>query len=429
MIEEIRTVKAASLEPDDRAVLLGAGAQEMGWLWAAQSLPSLLLALYAGLWVDRLPRRPLLIATDLGQAVVLAAVPVAAVTGHLRLELLYPLAFAASTLAILSELAHASYLPVLIGRGQLVEGNSQLALLGQVTKVVGPALAGALIQAVTAPLALVADAASFVASAGLLGSIRAREPARPPAPRRQALWRELGAGLRVVAAHPILRTLTGAWGLYFFFDSLFQGQIPLYVTRDLQLTPATLGIIISLSSIGGVAGALLAGRVAARFGLGPTLAGSVLVGALGELLVPAARGPALALVVTLVVAHVLVRATDMIFYINYTSVWQALTPDRLRGRVGGTIRVLTAGSVPVGALIGGALGEALGLRATAVVAGLGVVVAFLWLALSPVRTLRELPDQPEEPGDDTAADPPAPQAPSGPLLDTPDARQPVAGGL
>jgi hypothetical protein len=113
-------------------------------------------------------------------------------------------------------------------------------------------LGGALIPAVTAPLALVADAASFVASAGLLGTIRAREPVRPPAPRRQALWGELGAGLRVVVAHPMLRTLTGAWGLYFFFDRLFQGQIPLYVTRDLGITPAALGFNIAPSSIGGI---------------------------------------------------------------------------------------------------------------------------------------------------------------------------------
>ena len=292
-----------------------------------------------------------------------------------------------------------------------------------------PALAGGLVQAVTAPLALVVDAASFVASAGLLGTIRAREPAPAAPPARQPLWRALGAGLRVIVAHPVLRTLTGAWGLYFFFDSLFQGQFPLYVTRDLALTPATLGLIISLSSIGGVAGALLAGRVAARFGLGPTLAGAVLIGALGELLVAAAGGPDVAVVATLVLAHVLVRATDMVFSINYTSVWQALTPDRLRGRVGGTVRVLTAGSVPLGAVIGGAIGEAVGLRATAVIAGLGVVGAFLWLVLSPVRALRELPEQPEEPGDGTAAEAPAPEAPPGSQMDAPDARQPAARGF
>lgn len=377
------------------AVALGAGAREMGWLWAAQSLPALLLGLVAGMWVDRLPRRMVLIATDLGRAVILAAIPAAAFFGQLQLALLYPLAFLASMLAILSDVAHVSYLPILVGRDRLVEGNSKLALVGQITKVTGPSLAGGLVQVATAPLALLADAASFLVSAGLLGTIRRGEPAPAPAAARTALWRETGEGLRFVASHPVLRTLTGAWGLYFFFDSLFQGQFPLYVTRDLGIAPTTFGFIISVSGLGGVLGALVAGGVVTRFGLGPTLAGAILVGALGELLVAAAQGPTLVAAAVLILAHVLVRSTDMIFYINYTSACQTLTPDTLQGRVNGTIYVLTAGTVPLGALIGGLLGEAMGLRATAVVAGLGVVIAFLCLALSPVRSIRRLGAGPE----------------------------------
>ena len=288
------------------AIALGAGPKEMGWLAAARFLPTLLLGLLVGTWVDRLPRRPLLIATDLAQGVVVAGVPLAALTGHLRLEVIYLAAFLVNTLAVLAEVAHTSYLPTLIDRKRLMDGNSSIAVGQQVARVAGPSLAGALVQAATAPIALLADAVSFVVSAVLLGTIRTREPvrARPvgrPSPRELA--REIAAGLRFVVAHPVLRTLTGVWGLYYCAFFFFWGQYPLYATRDL-----------------------------------------------------------------------------------------GLTPDGLRGRVQASVRVFTAGTAPIGALVGGFLGEAVGLRATALVAGLGVLVAFAWLALSPVRSLRALPD-------------------------------------
>jgi MFS family permease len=236
------------------AVALGAGPREMGWLAAARTLPVLLFGLVAGTWVDRLPRRPLLIATDLVRAALLCSVPAAMLLGQLRLDLLYAVAFLAGVLALVSQVAHASYLPALVGREQLVEGNSKLAETGQVASVVGPSLGGALVQLVTAPMALLVDALSFVASAVLLGTIRRRE-ARPTAPaERRALWREIGEGLRFVVAHPVLRTLTGAWGLYFLFDALFWGLYPLYVTRELGVSPAGLGLLFAIGGVGGVLG-------------------------------------------------------------------------------------------------------------------------------------------------------------------------------
>jgi Major Facilitator Superfamily len=346
------------------AVALGAGPKEMGWLAAARFLPTLLLGLLAGTWVDRLPRRPLLILTDLGRGAVLAVVPVAALTGHLRLEVLYPVAFLASALAVLAEVAHAAYLPALVERERLVEANSGLAVGAQTVKVAGPSLAGALVQAATAPLALVVDAVSFVVSAALLGTIRTREPARPrTSPGRGALWREVGDGVRFVVAHPVLRPLTGGWGLYFFAFFLFWGQYPLYVTRELGLSPAAFGLIGSLSAVAGVLGAVATGPVTARWGLGPTMTAAVLVGAVGTLLLPVAGGSALAAAAILVLAEALLRSTDQFFWINYMSVCQALTPDRLRGRVNASVRVFSAGTVPLAALLGGALARPLAARA------------------------------------------------------------------
>jgi MFS family permease len=209
----------------------------------------------------------------------------------------------------------------------------------------------------------------------------------------RALGREIGDGVRFVVAHPVLRPLTAGWALYYFAFFLFWGQYPLYVTGDLGLAPAAFGVIGSLSAVAGVLGAVATNPVTARWGLGRTMTGAVLVGALGTLLLPLAGGPALAAAAVLVLAEGLLRATDQFFWINYTSVCQALTPDRLRGRVNASVRVCSAGTVPVAALLGGAIGEAIGLRATAAVAGVGVLLAFGLLALSPVRSLRTLPDE------------------------------------
>jgi predicted MFS family arabinose efflux permease len=355
---------------------------------------------------------------------VLATIPLAALLGVLRLELLYPLAFLVSTLAVFAEVAHPAYLPSLVGRERLVEGNSKLALGGQVARIAGPTAAGALVQAATAPLAILADAASFVVSAILVGTIRAREPAPARPAARRHLWQDIGEGLAIVLRHPVLRTLTGAWGLYFLFFFLFYSLYVLYATSELGLSPATLGVIVSVASVGGVLGALVTERVTARFGVGPTMAGALLVAAVGMLLFPLAGGPTALAVAVLIAAQALIRTTDQLFYINYLSVCQALTPDRLQGRVNASIRVFTAGTIPLGALVGGLLGETIGLRAVGVVAAAGVFLAFLWVALSSVRSLRVLPT---EALDTSPVSPPsvAPE-PDAPPLESPDSRQPAA---
>jgi predicted MFS family arabinose efflux permease len=192
----------------------------------------------------------------------------------------------------------------------------------------------------------------------------------------------------------VLGALTGEWGSTSFTFFVSWGQYPLYATRDLGLSPAAFGVVLSVVAVGGVVGALANERVTRRFGLGPTMAGAVFFGALGVLLVPAAPAFGAAAVV-LVLGQGLVRITDQLYAINYTSVLQARTPDRLRGRVNAAVRVLTAGTAPLGAVLGGALGEAIGLQATAVVAGVGVLLAFLWVALSPARSLRSLTAEPD----------------------------------
>ena len=375
------------------AVALGAGPKEMGWLATCQFLPTLLLGLLAGAWVDRLPRRPLLIATDIGRGLVLAVIPVAALTGQLRLEVLYPVAFLANALAVLAEIARTAYIPALVGRGRLVEANSAVAAGHQGAKVAGPALAGLLVQAATAPLALLADAVSFAASAVLLVTIRTREVARARSASGRGLrvlWQEIVDGLRFVVAHPVLRPLTGVWGLYYLVFFLFWGQFALYATRDLGLSPVLFGVVGSLAAVAGVLGAVVTAPLTVRFGAGRTMVGAVFGGACGTLLLAVAGGPPQVAAAVLVLGYGLLALTDQLYLINFASTAQALAPDSLRGRVSASIRVVTIGAAPLGAFAGGFLAEAIGLRATAAVAGVGVLLAFAWIALSPVRSLRSL---------------------------------------
>jgi MFS family permease len=398
------------------AVALGAGAREVSWLTAVRFLPLLLLGLPAGVWADRLPRRPLLIATGLVRSAVLASVPLAALAGHLRLEGLFAVAFLVSALAVLAEVGHLAYLPVVVGR-RLVAGNSAAAVGQQAARVAGPSLAGALVQVATAPFALLADAACSLAAAGLLGTIRTREPARAHragAGGFRVLWREVGDGVRFVVADPVLRPLTGVWALFYFAFWLFWAQYPLYATRDLGLSPAALGLGLSIAAVGGVLGAAVAPPVTARLGAGRTLVASVVGGGAGALCVLLLPGPGRSPAVTTIVlalGYGLVLLTDQLYYVNFATAAQGRAPDRLRGRVGAAIRVLTAGvGVPAGAFLGGVLAEAVGLRATAALASLGVVAAVLWLALSPVRALRTLAGEAE--GGPQPAEPPG-NAPAG----------------
>jgi hypothetical protein len=202
--------------PLTAVLTLGASAAQMGVLLAVQFAPVLVLGLVTGVWVDRLPRRPLLIAADLGQALLLGAVPLAAALGLMRIEYLYAVGFLKGGLEVLGQVAAGAYLPAVVGHAGLAEANGRLAMSRSVAGVVGPGLGGALVQLVTAPVALVADALSFVVSAAFLGWVRSAEAA-PPAAGRRGTWAEMGEGLRFVLGHPLLRAQAGAMGLLNFF--------------------------------------------------------------------------------------------------------------------------------------------------------------------------------------------------------------------
>ena len=268
---------------------------DMGLFAVFASVPVLLLGLPAGAWVDRLPRRPILIAADLARLAALLAIPLAALRGQLSLGLLYAVVAVMGVLALIFELAYRAYLPGLVGRAHLVEGNSKLSVTDSLAEIGGPALTGALVQTITAPLAIALDALTFLISAVSLGLIKApeaRTDVLEPFSGR-SLRREIAAGWRVIGADPVLRAIAIGQAGRAFFGNFFGALYALYAIRDLGLSPAMLGMVISAGGISALAGALLAPWLVRRLGLGRALTRPLLVVGLAGLSTPLAGGPPL----------------------------------------------------------------------------------------------------------------------------------------
>ena len=381
------------------ALTLDASPLQMGMLWAAYTAPALLLGLVAGVWVDRRRRRPTLIATDLLRALVLLAIPAAALLGLLRIELLYLIALLTGALSLLFDVAYGSYLPSLVARDRLPEGNAKLETSRVLARIAGPGLAGLLVRWLTGPIAIAVDAASYLVSAAFLARIAAPEPAPRPPAAGESVRAAVRDGLHAVGRDPILRDTTLSAALWNVSDSIIVAVYVLFATRELGLGAGAVGLVFAAGNAGGVLGALLGARTASRLGPGPTVVRGALLGAVGILLVPLAAGPPPVAAGVLVVAQVLASASLSIGIVTVASVRQAIVPDHLLGRVNATVRFATWGLLPLGSLLGGLLGGLLGLRPTLAVGALLAIAAFVAVWRSPVRTLTTLSDPAGAPRD------------------------------
>jgi MFS family permease len=368
-------------------VALHASPFEMGLLSAMATLPNLLLGLFAGPWVDRALRRPLLIAADGARALLLVSIPISFAFNLLTMGQLYVVLFLFGIGTTVFEVANASYLPGLVGRDQVLSANSRIVASTSVAGAVGPGLAGALVQLLSAPLAILVDSTALVISAALLSTIRSREARPLPPSHHSSLWSELAAGLRPLWQDPLLRSITGSSMIYLFFNNIMVAVYVVYAVRELLIAPGVLGVIYGLGGAGAVFGALLATQAARRLGLGRSLIITNLVGGLFLLLVPAARAAPSAALWVLGLAQCASQMMGAVFYINQTSLRQLATPDQLLGRMNASYRFLTMGMIPLGSLMGGVLSETLGLHAALVVSGGGVLLPVAWLWFSPVRAL------------------------------------------
>jgi MFS family permease len=369
------------------ALLLGAGPGQMALLAAAEVAPGLLLGFFAGVWADRLRRRPLLIAADIGRALALISIPIAAALGALRIEQLYFVALLVSVCSVFFDVAYPSYLPSLLRREDLVEGNSKLVASEAVAEASGWSIAGVLVQVAGAPLAILVDALTFVVSAVSIASIRAKETIPTVADdARQSMARDVAQGLRFVAADPARRTLAAAGALDTLFGNALGALITLYLVRDLHLAPVVMGAIYAVGGVSSLAGSLLAPRISRRWTIGRILLGTMLIYTVGAFTVPLASGPTL-LAVALLVAGQSLDAAHTVHSIVRLSYFQQTTPDWMQGRLHATLRVVEGGARVLGLALGGILGQTIGVRATLFLVCAGKLLGPVLLASPSVRVM------------------------------------------
>jgi MFS family permease len=374
--------------PLTAVLVLGATPAQMGLLGVASRLPELFFGLVAGAWIDRTRRQPILVWTDLGRALLLGTIPLAAMLGYLTFAQLYIVAFAVGTLAIFFSISSISILPSLVRGDQLIEANGKLALSDSVLTIAGPGAAGGLVQLVGAPKAIIADAASYVVSALSLRGVGASEtPAG--ARERRSIWTEIGEGVRELVRTPVLRALAVSVSVGTFGAVMQQTVLMLFLVRELDLTPAVIGVVFACGGAGALLGALSARRVANLVGTGPAIILGNLLWAAGVLLIPLA-GLAGAALPFIIAGQVISGIGGAIWGVNQMSLRQTITPVGLFGRATAARRFLMYNMQIAGAAAGGVLGSVIGLRATLVVGAVCLVMGFLLVLFSPVRNVRDL---------------------------------------
>jgi MFS family permease len=376
-------------------IALDATPFEVGALAAVAMAPFLLVGLPAGAWVDRMRRRVVLIVGDLARAALLATVPLAWWADLLTIWQLYAVAFLTGVFTVFFDVAYQSYLPHLVGRDNLVEGNAKLESVRALAQLGGPALAGQLIRLLTAPVALLVDAIAMAGSALFVTQIRKREerPARRPDAH---LVREIREGLGFVLGHRLLRAIVACTGSFNLCFAAYGAMLILFLERVLGLDAGGIGLVFTLSGAGGLLGAFAARRVADRVGQGPALWLSAAVAAPPALLMPLLAEPGWRLWVAAAAGSV-VSAGVVVYNVTQVSFRQGLTPDHLLGRMNATVRFLVWGTMPLGAILGGVLGELVGVRAALLISAAAGCLAFLPVFLSPLRTMRAMPTQPTPP--------------------------------
>jgi hypothetical protein len=373
-------------------VALNATPFEVGLLAAAETVAFLAVGLPAGAWVDRMRRRSVLIAGDVARAVLLGSVPLAWWADALTMPQLYTVGVLVGVSTVFFDVAYQSYLPHLVGREHLVEGNAKLQAVQGVSQIGGPTAAGLLIQLLTAPVAVAVDALSFLLSALFVQRIRKREdkPERLPDAH---LGREIGEGLRFVLNNRILRSIAMCTGSANFFSNVGAAMLLVLLADELKLSAGVIGVFFSVLALGGLIGAFVARKVAALLGEGPAIWISIAVTAPLVLLQPMIqRGW---LLWAAAAGGALWSFGVVVYNVLQVSFRQGLTPERLLGRMNATMRFLVWGTMPLGSIVGGVLGEVFSVRTALWVAAVGGCLAFLPIFLSPLRSMRHLPTHQE----------------------------------
>ena len=379
--------------------MLGASVFQVSLLTAVEMLPFLLFTLPAGAWLDRMLRRPVLVAADLGRAVVLMSIPIAWLAGALTLWQLYAVAFITGTMTAFFDIADQSYLPAILERDDLVDGNANLQISYSVAQIGGPTLGGNMIAIVAAPLSITVDAISFLISGAFISAIRRREekPARrlDASGRPASIRAEIVEGLRYVLGHRYLRPIAACTGLGNLFGAMLFGIFPFLIWNELKLPPAFYGSVMGLASVGFLVGATLSSRMPHSIGIGRTIIVSAALGSPAYLLITSTTSNLNLAAVTLFVGWFVVAMTQVIYNVAQISLRQAITPSEMQSRMNATMRFIVWGTIPIGSIMGGALATFVPVRVALMIAAVGSFTAIVPLLASPLRDLRDIPAQDE----------------------------------
>jgi MFS family permease len=369
---------------------------QVGVLNALRLAPVIVVALFAGVWLDRSRRRPVLIACSLSCVVFIGLVPVASATGFLSLPLLYVVAVLVGGLNVVFDIGALSYVPNLVEPRQLPEANSKIAASRAVAGISGPAIAGLLVGLLTAPITMSADAISYLFSAAGLLSITRQEPAPEVPGTRVPVRRQIAEGFRAVYGGKVLRSLLAQTTVLNLGFGAMWTIFLVYAIRSLHLSPFKLGIVAGAAAIGGLAGALSTTRIRNALGFGRSMILATAGSSLAPLLFIIPRGAGLVSLTILVVAQIGYGASLQVLNVNSITLRQVVTPKRVLARMNATYRMLLFSATPAGALIAGLLGSAIGLRPMLVIAVIVMATPSLWIFFSPVFRLREMPSGPAE---------------------------------
>jgi len=392
-VSELGSVVTRTAVPLLALLVLGAGPFQMALLVVSASLAVLLVGLFAGVLVDRVRRRPLLIWADAIRAVLLFSIPAAYLAGALHIEQLYLVVFLEGCLGALFDSAYPAYVPTLIGVERVVEGNSKLATSASLAEIGGPGLGGGLVQLIGAPLAIVVDATSFVVSAISLVLIRSPEPARPPRTTATPIRHEIVEGLRLVSRHPVLVPLTLRSIMAHLAGSFYGVLYTIYLIQELHLNPILLGLVISAGGVGSLVGSLFASSLIGRFGLGPTLIWTATGASIIGVLTPLAGGPLFLATLMVFLPQLLGDGLQTIEEVAELSLIQGMVPDQILGRVNATLEFFSHGiAYPIGALSAAAVAGLIGVRGGIAIGWVGMAVSILLLVLSPLPRVRRPSD-------------------------------------
>jgi MFS family permease len=370
--------------------MLAATPSQTGVLIAAIWAPNL-MAIFIGAWVDQRPvKRRLMIAADVLRAVALLSIPLAYVAGLLTFAQLVVVGLLTGIGQVLFSMAYQTFYVSLVPIKSYVDANSKLSMSRGVSFIAGPAAGGGLIQLLTAPVAVIADALSFVVSAVLVGRIRATEP--PPAPAGPSTWRLAMDGMKIVFAEPILRASLGCTATVNFFTFIANALMVLFASRELGLSAGAIGLAFGIGAVGSVAGAAIAPRVSRLLGIGRTAIIGAALFPLPLAFAAMAGGTNWQKIALLAGLEFVSGIGVMLMDVNLNALLTRVTPEGARGRRAGAYSAVNYGIRPLGALSGGFAGTFFGLRPSLVIAGLGGALCALWLLASPVRNLRTLDD-------------------------------------